>query len=222
MVFDGNNITFTTVNGRLQATSKIPFGRAFNYTDLTDMTSSDFYLYKFVYSNNATVDIEATKSVDENGLMTYEVHYTLTSETNAVKHYYHLLEEKDFFDDGTVYATIYADGATVTTTEPLNEADKVKYLYAGTLNYDIDEDTYIPNDPDDGTGTWSLTDDMYSHIQFNRGYNPQYRIKYVLTNFYTLGTNVVYGATEQTLNNGATVNITYAGLTVTVSDVEVK
>ncbi len=355
----------TTIN------STIPYGRAYNYEELTDYTSENFYLYKFSISDNAKVVITATKELVENsvsgssaygGLMKYTVTYTITPETNgAAKTYRHILTESQYFTDGAAYATIYADGNAVTTAasaeayKALPASERPNYLYDGTLVYNYSDDmvtiakfkstetyykisysakavtsesfttdgslytlsngvynkvtsgtynsgaTYyernyavnntvtLGNFTTDGSlftldggkylpvynGTYSnsityysivyeaaspaitaetftsngslftrsgegtqaspyiytkvidkrsLGDDMYASVAFNRtdevgkSIEPQYRIKYSLSNFYTLGSNVVFGTTESTLGNLATTNITYAGLTVTVSE----
>ncbi len=229
--FDGSLLTIaTTMN------STIPFGRAYDYSELTDYTASNFYLYAFEYSPNAKVRITAEKNaillntanneevVDgtasttlvDTGRIYYKVTYTITSESGSNNTYYHYLKESSFFDNNTTYADIYAGGDSVGTTTDyadLDEADRPKYLSGGTFTYLVSADNYISS-----TNSWSLGDDMFAQVSFNRGLEPQYRIKYNLSNFYTLGDNVVWAPTAATLANGATVNNTYAGLTVTVSD----
>ena len=332
-------------------TSTIPYGRAYNYSDLTDYNSSNFYLYTFDVSDNATVEITATKEVLTSGLMKYVVTYRVTAEAGGnAKVYKHTLTEAQHFAEGSQYASIYADGDEVTisssyNTLPANE--KPKYLYEGTLNYSlsadecdiqkfdsratyyrinysvasVDENTFTTNGSlytlsngiynkvtsgsynsqttyykrnyiqkavtaatyktdgslyrlidgeyvqvlngafNSGTTYYSIQyveatptitsqtfttngslyklvdgvytqvidrssiyDDMFASVAFNRtdaygnSIEPQYRIKYSLSNFYTIGNNVEFGTTDSTLGNLATTNITYAGLTVTVSE----
>ena len=178
--------------------------------------NEDFYLNEFEVSYNATVTLSATYEIDNTtGLMTYSVSIVVTSETKASVTYTHKLVEKNYFGDAT-YANLYADGDDVNPKpanySSLSESDRVIYLYDGTFTYDHTKDDFT------GAANSSLADTMKMHITFNRGVEPQYRVKYVLNNFYTLGENVVFGPTDATSNNGATVNNTYAGLTVTVSN----
>ena len=341
-------------------TSTIPYGRAYNYTDLTDYNSDSFYLYKFSVSDNASVSITATKTVLSTGLMRYVVTYKITAEAGgSAKTYTHTLNESTYFAENTQYASIYADGDEVTkiSTSAYNVLaanEKPKYLYGGTLDYQlqldeainktfdsretyykinysvasVNENTFttngslytlsngIYNKVTSGSYNSSITyykrnyetrsvtaatyktdgslyrlvngeyvqvlngsfdqnviyyglqyvvasptitsqtfttngslytrsgsgnstspyvyeqvidrrdinDEMYASVAFNRtdaygnSIEPQYRIKYSLSNFYTIGNNVEFGTTDSTLGNLATTNITYAGLTVTVSE----
>ena len=201
-------------------TSTIPFGRAYDDTELTGYDTDSFYLYDFEISPNAKVVINAAKEIGTNGLMTYTVTYIVTSESDVDATYTHIMTENTPFANNSTYASIYADGNNVSATLPddktyadLTEAQRPYYLSAGTLTYVAAEDTYIP-----ASAIWSLEDDMKAEVSFNRGIQPQYRIKYNLSNFYTLGNDVTYSASAATLTNGAAVQVTYAGLTVTVSE----
>ena len=215
--FDGELRTFDE-NYELKST--IPFGRAYNYEELKDNTSENFYLYAFKYSSNATLVIDVSKSIDESGLMTYLVQYSITAEAGGQPRVYkHYIKENQFFDQDSDYASVFADGETVKgrpdNYDTLPAEERVKYLNDGTFTYDLSKDICIKDANDNCT--WDLTDDMKLKVAFNRGYDPQYRIKYNLANFYTLGANVVFGPTAATLALEATVNNTYAGLTITVS-----
>ena len=212
MALNGQNITPSA-----NMTSTIPFGRAYDYTDLTDPNSENFYLYNFEISTNATAVITATNEILSDGLMKYVVTFKITSESGVEGTYTHTLTEKQFFNENDTYANIYADGEEVLETPAANESERPYHLSAGTLKYSHNDDTY-------SLGHWSLEDGMKSQVSFNRKdttgmvIEPQYRIKYNLANFYTLGKNVEWEPTSDTLTNGATVNNTYAGLTVTVSE----
>ncbi|MBO5542891.1 MAG: hypothetical protein J5936_05570, partial [Acholeplasmatales bacterium] len=180
--------------------------------------NADFYLNNFVCSVNAKVNITASKSTDAHGLMSYVVTFSVTSESGSPRTYTHTLKEKNYFDNST-YAYLYADGERVTAItqeaySALSEADRVKYLSDGIFTYAFNDDDF------NGSASSSLADDLFMQVSFNRAKDrePQYRVKYTLSNFYTLGENVVFGPTTATSNNGATVNNTYAGLTVTVSN----
>ena len=215
--FDGELRTFDE-NYELEST--IPFGRAYNYEELKDNTSENFYLYAFKYSSNANLVIDVSKSIDDSGLMTYLVQYSLTAEAGGQPRVYkHYIKENQFFDQDSDYASVFADGETVKGRpddyDTLSAEERVKYLNDGTFTYDLSKDICIKDANDNCT--WDLTDDMKLKVAFNRGYDPQYRIKYNLANFYTLGANVVFGPTAATLALEATVNNTYAGLTITVS-----
>jgi len=212
MVLNGQNIIPSA-----NMTSTIPFGRAYDYTDLTDPNSENFYLYNFEISTNATAVITATNEILSDGLMKYVVTFKITSESGVEGTYTHTLTEKQFFNENDTYANIYADGEEVLETPAANESERPYHLSAGTLKYSHNDDTY-------SLDHWSLEDGMKSQVSFNRKdttgmvIEPQYRIKYNLANFYTLGKNVEWAPTSDTLTNGATVNNTYAGLTVTVSE----
>ena len=208
--YQGTDVTFTDN----VATTTIPFGRAFDYVELTDPTNENFYLNEFEISYNATAVLTATKSVNEKGLMTYTVTITVRSESGAKATYTHKLVENQYFADD-IYAYLYADGEKVgipANYSALDEDGRIVNLKDGTFTYDKTKDDFT------GSANSSLADTMKMLVSFNRGHEPQYRVKYVLTNFYTLGENVVFAPTAATLANGATVNNTYAGLTVTVSN----
>ncbi len=208
--YQGTDVTFTDN----VATTTIPFGRAFDYVELTDPSNENFYLNEFEISYNATAVLTATKEVNAKGLMTYTVTIAVRSESGAIATYTHKLVENQYFAND-IYAYLYADGDQVgipANYSALDEDLRIVNLKDGTFTYDNTKDDFT------GSANSSLNDTMKMLVSFNRGHEPQYRVKYVLTNFYTLGENVVFAPTAATLANGATVNNTYAGLTVTVSN----
>lgn len=184
-----------------ELTSTILFGRAYNYSELTKYSSSDFYLYNFVYSDNAIVDISADKTINA-GLMTYTITYTITSESGGTKNIYkHILEEKAF-DVDSIYANVYKDG--------ISQDDSNLYK-----NSFADGNTQLN---DNGKSSLKYRNGSnFIALSFNRGVSPEYRIKYNLANFYTLdGVDYSYSVNDNAQNTSITES--YRGLTVSVSD----
>lgn len=184
-----------------ELTSTILFGRAYNYSELTNYSSSDFYLYNFAYSDNAEVNISAVKELDD-GLMKYTITYTITSENGETKNIYkHILNEKAF-DVDSIFANVYKDGISQDDSDlyknsfadgnaQLNNNDKSSLKYREGINFIA--------------------------LSFNRGVSPEYRIKYNLANFYTLdGVDYSYSVNDNAQNTSITES--YRGLTVSVSD----
>ena len=196
--FEGVDITFDS-NG--EATSTILFGRAFDLDELTDYTSEEFYLYKFSISANASVNVSATKEMYDTIRMKYIVQFTVTSESGSVETYKHILIENECFTTGSSYAYLYKEGVAQQSAD----------LYDSDFTYDGDTLLKAYN-------SLTYSEDAYVAVGFNRGSEPEFRIKYNLNNFYTLGSDVSYSASNDTLNNGTAVNKTYAGLTVVVSN----
>ncbi len=194
--YDGTNLLSNITGSSKKANSTILFGRAFTYSELTDYESPSFYLYDFKVSDNATVAITATKSVS-NGLMTYDVKYVVTSESGGVTNeYHHILKEVSPYANNDVYAYLYRDGYT---HAPYTEDFEGK--------------------PATGQSslTYSSSAANYAAVYFNRGFNYQYRIRYVLNNFYITDRDAQFAASEATLANGSSVFDSYAGLTVSVT-----
>lgn len=208
----------TTMNSNKTLASDIQFGRAFNYTDLTSpyvLTSDsaintsktyytrfgendyysykkvtnpvladistyyekndNFYLYDFEVSDNATVKITAVKSDTE--LMVYTVTYSVKSENNSTQPYTHTLTEMDYFTNNNPYGTLYKEGETYTD------------YYTNDFVYN--DVTY---DGSKSEVTYNSGTANYVTVIFNRGDDPEYRLKYVLTNFYDYSntSNFVY------------------------------
>ncbi len=200
--FEGTDLTQQILGG--EVTSSILFGRAYDYSELTNIGNENFYLYKFSVSPNATVVISATyqsitKSGVDTGRIKYVVEFMVTSESGVVENYTHVLEEMDYFETNSSYANLYEEGVVVSNS--LLYKEDFKYNNK-TMSGDNVSLTYT-----DGSN--------FAAVGFKRGVAPEYRIKYILNNFYTLG-DVVYSATNETLTNGSSVQQTYAGLTVSV------
>ena len=219
-----------TMNSSKALSQEIQFGRAFNYTDLTapyvltsdtaidplktyytrfgendyynykkvtsptvDNISSyyekneDFYLYDFEVSDNATVKITVTKSDD--ALMVYTIVFAVKSElgsgNGAIVEYTHTLTEMDYFTDGTPYGTLYKEGETFTD------------YYTGEFEYDG-----VTYDGTKSEVTYNTGDDNYVAVIFNRGEYPEYRIKYVLANFYDFSNTSNFTYVQEGKNPG--------------------
>ena len=190
--FEGNDLKFSS--GNETVTSSIKFGRAYDYQELTDPNNSNFYLNTYSVSANATVSITAIKEdIEGTGRIRYIVTYNITSESGTTTTYTHILEEMNYFD--STYADIYKDG-TALNNDGLYKTD---FTYNNsTLSKDKSSLTY--------------SDGVFAAVTFRRSdTTPEYRIKYNLNNFYTLGNNTF----EYTADGSYTK--TYHGITVTVS-----
>ncbi len=208
--YNGTDLTSTITGNSKSATSTVSFGRAFNYSELTDYTSDDFYLYKFGISSNATVVITATYSEISggNGRIQYHVTYAVTSEDgNTTNTYHHYINESDYFTNGAVYGYLYKEGYEQTDSGVVGDSDyddgiyKTEFKFGSeTLSGDLSSLVY------------DNTQDNYVAVYFNRGEEPQYRIRYVLDNFYITSNNFTHN------NNGSSIIDSYAGLTLTVTD----
>ena len=157
--------SFTEESSRVYAVSStVLYGRAFDYTELTDYNGSNFYLTLLTYSNGASISVSATKT-ETDGLMTYVISYVVTAEDTSTKTYKHYVSEAAPFKDGSSYVSSYQDGEIVTEqtknyssnsannivkfefrrgTEPVN---RVKYSLGGfyilgnaTYSYDTEEE----------------------------------------------------------------------------------
>lgn len=191
--YDGIDISSSLITNNTY-TNYIDFGRLYNYDDLTNPSSNSFYLNRFSISENATCDIEV--DLDEGEVYTYTITYTITAENGNKAEYTHILIEKypfaNYGDSGQLdtpftFASYYEDGEKINSSI-YHEDDE----YYDSSNNSI-------------------------NVEFDRGFEPQYRIKYTLSNFYTLGEYVDFiidtsGAT------GATYVDSYAGITATVTD----
>ncbi len=184
-------------------TSYINFGRAYNSDNFSDYTSSNFYLSNFEISSNASVTISVIKNLSDNNIMTYIVTYVVTAEdNNSQTTYTHYLIEKNPYENNSQYANIYKDGEIVIN----DDIYKSEFSYNGTTLNNSSE------------ASLNYTSGIYSAVMFNRGLEPEYRIKYFLNNFYTLGVDVNYSLSEETLNNGTSTINTVAGFIASISD----
>ena len=245
--YDGTDYTSQMQSSSHAATSTILFGRAFNYDDLTKPyvksitfddnktyytrsgendyysyskvldpvaadianyyeANEDFYLYSFAISSNATVNISATKSVDATtNLMTYVVTYNVKSEYGSTTEYTHTLTEHLYFDNNTEYGILYKDGVAVDDSG----------IYKTNFNYGTEE--IKAQNYSSLTYDSSTTAENFVAVIFNRGFQPQYRIRYNLSYFY--GDISKYTVTQGEHNASvSSPQNTYAGITITVDD----
>ncbi len=190
--FEYDGIDITNDLNDLSHTSYIDFGRAFDYEELTNPTSESFYLNRFKISENATYLITATKNEDSNGLLTYTVTYVITAESGASKTYTHTLIEKHPF-------TTYGSNGPI--------ADD--FIYASYYMDGESIDSLVYNN----------SGDNIINVEFDRGFEPQYRVKYTLSNFYLLESDMDQLFTIDASGAvGATYNKTYGGITAVVTD----
>ena len=200
--YNNANVPFDANN---EATSNIPFGRAYNNIELTDIAETynsyyHFYLDSYTVSANATVSAAATKSTtpktyyfDDETYVTYNitsyvVTYLVTAEDGTTATYKHTLTELDPYVNGADYGDLYGDGDTIETVNT----------------------TFSTDDPTNQT-----------KISFERGFGKYYRIKYDFSNIYTLSDNIVYSCEETTasdLAGIATLNLEYRGISADVND----
>ena len=188
-----------------QVESTIKFGRAYNYNELISYNDSTlFYLYEFSYSDNASVNVTAEKNDYGSGRIQYDVTYEITSEDgNTTSTYKHLLTESDYFDENSVYANIYKDGISQ------NNDDLYKNAFV--------DDNVTLNDTNKSSIIYNNAHDNFIALAYNRGLSPEYRIKYNLANFYTLGGDT-YSHDSNDLAKNTSITESYRGLTVSVSD----
>lgn len=105
-IYEGNDLV-NEFNNNLELTTYIPFGRCYDYAELIDAS----YLSAITVSTGATLDIQVSKN--DEALITYTIHYTVTSESGVSKDYYHYLVEMDPLDvDGNI-ANVYRNGSAV-------------------------------------------------------------------------------------------------------------
>lgn len=192
--YDGVDISNSLNSSPNEYTNYIDFGRAFNQDELINNSSSNFYLNRFSISENATVTITATKT-EENSLLKYDILYQVTAENGeSSKTYHHYLMEKHPF----VY---YNENGPDSNTN---------FVYATTYK--------------DGDRLESLiydsSDDNSISVEFNRGFEPQYRIKYTLSNFYLLVNNFdsLFNIDYSDDMTGIQFEKSYGGLTAILTD----
>lgn len=196
--FEG--VDLATNNVYSDSSSTIKFGRAYDYSELTDYTSDNFYLSAFEISDNATVEsITATYKDISGNRIQYVVTFKIKSESGVTETYTHTLSEMNQFN-GT-YATLYKDGVSLSESQ----LHKENFIYNGTT---MNKNKVSLN----------YSSGVYAAALFNRGETPEYRIKYILTNFYTLGDDITYHITDATKSNGTSVSESYLGLTATFSE----
>jgi len=219
-----------TMNSSKALSQEIQFGRAFNYTDLTApyvltsdtaidplktyytrfgendyynykkvlsptvdnigsyyVKNDDFYLYDFEVSDNATVKITVTKSND--ALMVYTITFSVKSElgsgSGSTVDYVHTLTEMDYFTNNNPYGALYKDGESFTD------------YYTGEFTYNG-----VTYDGTKSEVTYNTGEDNYVAVIFNRGEDPEYRIKYVLANFYDFSNTSNFTYVQEGKNPG--------------------
>lgn len=140
--YEGNNVNFVQSNNNVYtATTNISFGRMFTSAEF-DLNSDDFYLSDLAYSPGANVSLSVTYQnknqpyntipIDgfEDGVLTYVLTYTVTSEDEAtVNTYIHYLKELTPFDmknDSSElyvesYVNVSLNGASITPNYNDNE-----------------------------------------------------------------------------------------------------
>ncbi len=111
-VYDGSQRTFTLSGEQYTLSTEIPWGRAFNYSDLTyNKGEVPGYLDDFEVSHNANVVSTVASTALTGDKVTYTVTYVITSEDGQnTKTYVHTLVEKTPFATNASFATLYVDG----------------------------------------------------------------------------------------------------------------
>lgn len=105
-IYEGNDLV-DDFNSNLELTTYIPFGRCYDYNELSDAS----YLSNITVSTGATLDIDVSKNDED--LITYTIKYTVTSESGVAREYTHYLIELNPLDvDGNI-ANVYRNGSAV-------------------------------------------------------------------------------------------------------------
>ncbi len=193
--FEGSSVTFTSsTTSEYKGESSIKVGRIFTYSELSTLS----YLTSYTLADNATYTVKVSYNNTELGNDRYQyiVTITVTSEDeSSTTTYVHYLNEMDYFD--STYANIYQDGNNVTDLYT-NEFESQNVTYNTTNN------------------TTSLTYDAsktnFASVAFERGNEYEYRIKYVLNNFY-LDDATFSNATS---SSGCSISLPSGGMTVVV------
>ena len=195
--FEGNSVSFDSSK---VATSSIKVGRIYTKEELVALA----YLSDYTFASNSTHTVSATYNNNTlgNGRYQYIVTITVTSEdeTSTVT-YTHKLNEMDYFD--STYANIYKDGNIVSD------------LY--TQEFTSGNSTYNDVETNTTSLTYSSDNNNFAAVSFTRGNEYEYRIKYVLNNFYlTDGANFSIAS----YSSGCSVITPSAGMTVVVGNTQ--
>ncbi|MGM9969087.1 MAG: hypothetical protein ACI35S_01685 [Anaeroplasma sp.] len=186
LIYEGKEL-IGNFNISNELTTKIPFGRAFD-SDEFNLNNENFYLDSIEVSLGATITISASYSTDSNNIATYSVIFTITAEDGSSKVYTHKLVEKN----------------PLTSYDENDNETETKYSYATVY-----KDGNVELTPD------SVNNPNTIDVTFNRGEEPQYRVKYSFTNVYTESEAILkYSLSEET--SGASTQLTYAGMIVTI------
>ena len=197
--FDNDVLTLGADN---TYSSEILFGRTFNKEDLvvpagTSDSTIPSYLSAFEISDNATYQASASKSIT-NGIMTYTITYTISPENGGEPAIYtHVLTEKNPYNNGVQYASVYLNGVTASTNTSYT-----------TSNYDSVNNV--------------LSSASSANVEFSRDLGiPEYRIKYDLSNFYITSDNFsindISDSNEGSGSGVAAIGAPYAGITATIT-----
>nr|MCR5705183.1 hypothetical protein [Acholeplasmatales bacterium] len=201
--FDGSDIA-STLNSKKTVTSNIQWGRAYDYTALSDLDDSDFYLGEIEAALGATIEITSvTKSVSNN-IMTYTIVYTVTAEDSSTTTYTHKLVETAAYSTGGAYATVYQDGTAVDTLtwsstntieEEFNRGSqplyRVKYNLNNFYTAGVSETYSITRDEDDNVTAETVTNGMSIRIT-NSADAGSYDFNYVFANSGVWSDNTEY------------------------------
>lgn len=195
--FEGNSVSFDSSK---VATSSIKVGRIYTKEELLNLA----YLSDYTFASNSTHTVSVTYNNDTlgNGRYQYIVTITVTSEdeTSTVT-YTHKLNEMDYFD--STYANIYKDGNIVSD------------LY--TQEFTSGNSTYNDVKTNTTSLTYSSDNNNFAAVSFTRGNEYEYRIKYVLNNFYlTDGADFSIAS----YSSGCSVITPSAGMTVVVGNTQ--
>ncbi len=193
--FEGSSVKFnSSTTSEYKGESSIKVGRIFTYSELSNLS----YLTSYTLADNATYSVSVSYNNDVLGNERYQyvVTITVTSEDKtSTTTYVHYLNEMDYFDSS--YANIYQDGNNVTDLYT-NEFESQNVTYNTTNN------------------TTSLTYDKdktnFASVAFERGNEYEYRIKYVLNNFYLDDATF----SNVTSSSGCSISLPSGGMTVVV------
>ncbi len=195
--FEGNSVSFDSSK---VATSSIKVGRIYTKEELVALA----YLSDYTFASNSTHTVSVSYNNDTlgNGRYQYIVTITVTSEDeSSTVIYTHKLEEMDYFDGQ--YANIYKDGNIVSD------------LY--TQEFTSQDITYNNAKNNTTSLTYSSTNNNFAAVSFTRGNEYEYRIKYVLNNFYlTDGAEFSIAS----YSSGSSVITPSAGMTVVVGNTQ--
>lgn len=195
--FEGNSVSFDSSK---VATSLIKVGRIYTKEELSTLA----YLSDYTFASNSTHTVSVTynNTTLANERYQYIVTITVTSEDeSSTVTYTHKLNEMDYFD--STYANIYKDGNIVND------------LY--TQEFISGDNTYNDETGNTTSLTYSDTNNNFAAVSFTRGNEYEYRIKYVLNNFY-----LTEGAefSVDSYSSGCSVITPSAGMTVVVGNTQ--
>lgn len=195
--FEGNSVSFDSSK---VATSSIKVGRIYTKEELSTLA----YLSDYTFASNSTHTVSVLYNNDTlgNGRYQYIVTIIVISEDeSSIVTYTHKLNEMDYFD--STYANIYKDGNIVSD------------LY--TQEFTSGDNTYNNAGNNTTSLTYSSTNNNFAAVSFTRGNEYEYRIKYVLNNFY-LTDGVEFSV--DSYSNGCSVITPSAGMTVVVGNTQ--